>query len=487
MGQFLKNEKGLVNFSQEDLEFERYRSIVNTLNGYEDYLLDQNGFILSSNLEAVSVTGYEEWEVIGAHISKFYTIEDQLKNVPQNDLEKACVKKIFVSTGLRIKKRNSSFWAKSKLRALTNEGQLTGFKLTIQDVTHKAVNNHRLKKLKDEYLNLFNNSFVGIFKLSLKDYHILMMNEKARQITGLHGEQRKFNELFEDDHFRDFLTFVLREKRVESFELKVAGKDQWLALSCRYFSNGNFVEGVMTDITDLKGRDKELKRIKNELDQFIYHASHEMRGPLATMLGIINLIGYEKDIDAAWNYCTILKEKVNGLDQLLKSIVAISLNNQDEISRDNIVWQDVVPSLVREMAVKSSIRVNFYITQTHLFAGDLTRIRIILRNLISNSFKFSNPAAANPSIEITIVSKHLGVEIEIKDNGIGIDPEYLREIFRMFYKATTLPKGHGLGLYAAKVMIDKLKGTIRVSSELGEGTTFSLFFPNHADNANLIS
>jgi PAS domain S-box-containing protein len=464
--------------NDDEVELERYRSFINTLNGCEDYLLNRDGFILSSNLEAISITGYEEWEVIGSHLSKFYSLEDQLKGIPQSDLEKASKKSIFVTTGLRVKKRNSSFWAKIIIRALSNQGEVTGFKMTIQDITHRAVNNHRLKKLKDEYLSLFNNSFVGIYKFSLTDFHFLMMNEKATQILGLSEKGKRFDELFDERDVHNLLKELLSKKKVEDFEVKIKERDIWLRLSCRLFNSGNFVEGVMIDVTEYKWRDRELERVKNELDQFVYHASHEMRSPLATMLGIVNLIKYEKDISSVLNYSNILKERIQGVDQLLKSIVAISLNNNSKIGVDRIEWGEIISSLIREAKPPASIEVTCDLDESEPFFSDLTRVTIILKNLISNSIKYFNPSNPNPKVTITVISGKTHAEIRVADNGIGITPECLKEVFRMFYKATTHSHGCGLGLYTVKAMVDKLVGKIHVESKLGLGSTFFVFLPN---------
>lgn len=462
----------------DTLESERYRSLINILNGFEEYLLDSEGFIVSSNLEAVNVTGYEEWEVIGSHISKFYTIEDQLTGVPQKDLERTSRKGSLVTTGLRVKKRNSSFWAKVKIRTLTEEGQIVGYKMTLKDATHKAVSSHRVRKLKDEYLNLFNNSFVGILKFSMLDYHIFMLNEKAEKILGKTSEPTRLNQFFQENDFRHFIKELETHRKADDFEIKIAGTEQWVMLSFRHFPNGDFAEGVIVDITELKNRDIELNRVKHELDQFIYHASHELRGPLATMLGVVNLIEYEKDPESVNQYCGILKERIHGLDNLLKSIVAISLNNKSRVVDDTIEWLEIVPSVLREFSSNHRVETGFSIEQTYPFHNDLTRIRIILKNLVSNSVKYVNPTASKSIIQVIVQSGPDFATVIVRDNGIGIDTEYVNDIFKMFYKATAQAKGHGLGLYTVKVMMDKLNGKVKVESRLGEGTTFTLTIPN---------
>ncbi len=202
--------------NEDTSDFEKYASIISIIKGFEEYTLDKAGFIISSNLEAVTITGYEEWEVIGKHISIFYSLEDQLAGRPIDDLTKAEKRPSLILTGLRIKKRNSSFWAKIKFRALTEKDEVVGYKMTLHDATHKAVSDHRVKGFRDEYLSLFNNSFVGIFKFSMNDFSILMMNDKAVKLTGLDNYEDKkirFHEIFDNQDDFLFLTTQLKSNK----------------------------------------------------------------------------------------------------------------------------------------------------------------------------------------------------------------------------------------------------------------------------------
>ena len=469
--------------AENPAEIEKYSSIINILKGFEEFTLDRNGVIVSSNLETVNITGYEEWEVIGSNFSIFYSIEDQLTGKPYHDLQKAEELGLFVFSGLQVKKRNPSFWAKVKLRTLKENGDTVGFKMTLQDTTYRALSNHRVRKLRDEYLSLFNNSFVGFFKFRVRDHTILLMNEKAGKLFGLRQKQNEkihFHDLFEsEDKFYALKKKLFNEKRIEEFEFQVRGTDRWLMLSGRYFQDGDFAECVVADITEIKKKDREINRLNHELDQFIYHASHELRAPLASMLGVINLISIENDIRASHEYSNILKEKVRQLDDLLKNIVAISYNNKNELSRDHVEWNKLIPGVLKELDVsRSGVVVSYQVVQQTVFINDIPRLVIIIRNLISNALKYHNPNARESWVNITVTSRERFATIVISDNGSGIDPEYLHKIFQMFYKANNFAKGTGLGLYITKSIVERLHGKINVTSNLNEGTTFTITLPD---------
>jgi hypothetical protein len=310
------------------------------------------------------------------------------------------------------------------------------------------------------------------------DYHILMQNEKAAKLLGIDREKEKFHHYFEQADFRNLVSQLVQQKKVVQFEWKLPGRDQWLRLSCRYFANGEFAEGILVDITEQKTVEQELHQVKHELDQFIYHASHELRGPLASILGVVNLMEYGPDMASSKQYCELIRTKINGLDHLLKSIVAISLNNKNPVIPAPIEWAERLPLLLKEFASYSQVETALSIHQTEPFHSDWDRIRIILKNLLTNAFRYTNPTISPNRVAVHVHSGHREAIIKVQDNGIGIDSDYLNDIFRMFYKATVDSKGHGLGLYTVKTMTDKLKGTIQVESAIGVGTTFTVALPN---------
>jgi PAS domain S-box-containing protein len=471
--------------SEKNTDFEKYASLINIFKGFEEYTLNAQGIIISSNLEAVNITGYDEWEVIGKKISIFYPVEDQLTGKPFEDLTRTEKRGHVVFTSLWMKKRNSSFLARIKINAIKENGILVGFKMTLQDATYKAVNNQRIKKIRDEYLSLFNNSFVGIVKFNMHDFSIFMINEKAERMISSVGnrEKMKFNDIFDSTEVFSTLVKKLSEsKRVDDFEFRLKNSDQWLLTSLRYFANEDFTEGILTNVTEIKKKDNEITRLNLELDQLIYHASHELRSPLVTMLGLINLIRLEQkqNVPCSDEYVNLLEGKVNKLDKLLKKIVAITYNNKTLIAKDQLDWNKLVASCVNDPEIRNdNVDVKIEIKQTQKFFNDKDRIRIVICNLLSNAMKYYNPNIDDPKVSVQIVSNATEAKITIADNGLGIDRKYLKNIFRMFYKAhVSASDGHGLGLYICRTMVERIGGEINAASSLGEGTTFHLVIPN---------
>ena len=124
--------------------------------------------------------------------------------------------------------------------------------------------------------------------------------------------------------------------------------------------------------------------------------------------------------------------------------------------------------------IKKEITIN---EESPLYS-DKYRISVIFNNLISNAIKYYDPAKQNPSLNITVEATKENARFEFRDNGIGIDKEFQNKIFNMFFRATQLSEGAGLGLYIVQEAVEKLKGTVTINSEIRKGTTFIIDIPN---------
>ena len=458
---------------------DRFNVFCNTLRGYEEFVLNEHGVIISSNLEAVNVTGYEEWEVIGKHFSIFYPKEEVILGRPEEDLQSVLEYGKLCYSGSCVKKKGISFLAKIRITAFRSDtGTLTGFRLVIKDSTHNALYNYRVKRVRDEYLNLFNNSFIGIFKFRLNDLRIIVLNEKAKELLGVSEMQGlRMSEVFtREEMVSRFIDCESKGEVLENWETQLQRSGLWLSVSCRFFPKQGFAEGILIDITDKKKQMAELERLNQEIDKFIYHSSHDMRSPLTTILGLTHLIALEQPAAVIGEYNTMIRAQVNHLDTLLKSLVNITFNKTEPLY-EAIDFEKELEVILREFRhTYHQIRVETTVEGNERFFSDPARIHIILKNLISNAFRFHDPHSSEPALKITIAVDALHTIIRVEDNGIGIDQECVDNIFTMFYKAER--GSTGLGLYIVKSMVDKLGGTIAVASRRWEGSVFTVRLPN---------
>ncbi|HYG50223.1 MAG TPA: tetratricopeptide repeat-containing sensor histidine kinase [Flavobacteriales bacterium] len=237
-------------------------------------------------------------------------------------------------------------------------------------------------------------------------------------------------------------------------------------------------EELDRDLMVRKKLEEQLNEKINEMETLISKLSHDMRSPLTTILGLINVAS----IDTAASkevYLEKIKEAVSRLDSILVDLTSISYVTTMKEKIDIIQFEKLLNDTKTNLAYTDNIehiRFNITIHQTKDFYADTRFISSILQNLLENAVKYSNRRESVVNVKIT--EHGAGIRIEVSDNGIGIDPEFREKIFNMFFRATNVSKGSGLGLYIVKRAVEKLKGSIEVRSETGVGTTFTVYLPD---------
>jgi PAS domain S-box-containing protein len=277
------------------------------------------------------------------------------------------------------------------------------------------------------------------------------------------------------------------EGNVFATEFNLVSKKSILSYEVSYnpiYSDENTISGVSIfarDITRRKIAEDDIIRTNFELDSFVYRASHDLRAPLRSVLGLTALAKTEEDISQRNNFLTLIDKSINKLDTFISDLTNFSRNSRLEVTSEkidfNLILQECIENLkYMDHADRIDIRIKL---DTEIdFYSDVTRISIIMQNLISNCIKYQNTRIEDSYVEIDIVSGTEKVMIRVKDNGKGIKDEYLEKIFNMFFRASQDSYGSGLGLYITKQVVEKLNGTINVESELGQGTSFTITLPN---------
>ncbi len=465
--------------------FEKNISVIHILNGVEEFTLDQDGYIIGSNLEAVHLTGYEEYEVMGRHLSIFYPPEDRQK--ANADIVKASSAGEVVVSGLMVKKHGLAFWAKMEIRSIhVSPADSCAYRVLLSDATHRTSVGKQVPLLTGE-LSQFNNSFAGTFRLSMVDCSIQICNQKTLAILGAPDSGNLFMEHFFSslDQFEFFYTSLIEEKVVENFKFQIHNREnrepRWASISARCVENGGFADCMLLDVTEQHEQVMELKRGNTNLQNFIYHASHDLRSPLTSILGLLQLGMNNPSPSDIQKYLTLIQNRVENLDTLLKDLLSISYNDRAAEKIEEFHFEDELSGILDLLISPHQIvKVVTKVHQSIIFRTDAVRMRTVLRNLISNALKYYNPLRSNPSVHIDIRVNSTHCAIQIKDNGIGIAQEYKARVYDMFFRATEKSSGSGLGLYIVKSMIDKLNGQISFESTINVGTTFLLTIPNQA-------
>lgn len=245
------------------------------------------------------------------------------------------------------------------------------------------------------------------------------------------------------------------------------------------------IYGVYVDITDRKRVEEELKIRNAELDNFVYKVSHDLRAPLSSILGLVNLAKLPGNTDNPMDYIDIIGSKVELLDHFIGDVLSHSKNLKMEVSITKVDFSSIIDRTFNDLNYLEGAKgIRRFINVDGIdFYSDPWRIAEILRNLISNAIKYRKLDQITSEIGIKINVDHLRAEITFADNGIGIDEDNLAKVFEMFYRATEQSDGSGIGLYIVKNAVDKLGGEISVASRKGQGTRFSIILPNRLNSA----
>jgi len=228
-------------------------------------------------------------------------------------------------------------------------------------------------------------------------------------------------------------------------------------------------------------QNQELTKINGELDRFVYSTSHDLRAPLSSIQGLINLSEMTDTLPEIKQYIGMMKDRVENLDKFINDISDYARNSRLEIVKTKIQLRKALRDTLENLRFypdSEKIRVELNVPDDLFILSDATRLQMIFTNLISNCFKYHDRTKEDCfiSIEGSQPSSSM-IELEIRDNGIGIPADLLPKIFEMFFQAHEQSKGSGLGLYIVKETLDKLGGTVIAKSETKKGSLFVIQLP----------
>jgi signal transduction histidine kinase len=222
-------------------------------------------------------------------------------------------------------------------------------------------------------------------------------------------------------------------------------------------------------------RTAELKEKNEQLDDFVYKASHDIKGPLRSIIGLTTVSLKEiKDPKSVGYFEEILKS-TKKLDILLGDLLELTKVKEVKIQKKEIDFKIVTDEVLKSFAHFQGfekMKFDIQIQQTGGFKTDEKMVYSIVQNLTENAIKYMDPLKSDPFLKIEIKSDAERASLQFTDNGSGIPEEAQAKIFDMFYKVNTSSAGTGLGLYIVKTSVEKLGGNIGLKSDAGKGSSF---------------
>lgn len=277
---------------------------------------------------------------------------------------------------------------------------------------------------------------------------------------------------------------MLKSRRTALVESQVKRKDGSifpLEINTTYFKYGDreIKVSYARDITDRKRNEQKIKAINHDLSTFIYRSTHDLKAPLASIIGVVNFAKTEITEPQAVEYLGMIGECTERLHNILDLLIQAMAVKDNSINPNWINFNKIVYNVLmrlKHLRNFNDIDIDVNINVSTFFS-DESLIASILQNVIENAIKYKSDAQQYPYVIINIEERKNGVHILVVDNGTGIEQKQQDKIFDLFYRASASYKGFGLGLYIVKNAVEKLEGTIDVHSVPGVGTRVSIELP----------
>jgi len=349
----------------------------------------------------------------------------------------------------------------------------------------------------EKYRNIFNNSIEGIFQ-STDDGRFLSVNPAMARIYGYDSPEDMLQsvndigtQLYVDSEQRkDVRQRLARGERLagyESLEYRKDGSTFWSSMSAQAIHDESgkvlYYEGNVEDITPRKQAEAEREKLiaelqsKNEeLERFTYTVSHDLKAPLITVGGFLGYL--EEDVrdgntERTKQDIDRINNAIKKMDRLLNELLELSrigrmMNPPEDVPFEEIVREALGKVQGRLDSNKVKVEIGNKLPVVH---GDRVRLVEVVQNLLDNAAKFTGDQPG-PKIEVGFRQDENENIFFVKDNGIGIDPQFHEKVFGLFEKLNPSSEGTGIGLALVKRIVEVHGGRIWVESESGKGTTF---------------
>ncbi len=374
------------------------------------------------------------------------------------------------------------------------------FVAIVRDISERKITEKLLKKSELKFRSTFEQAGIGIAHIGI-DLSWATFNAHFCKMTGYSSAELSVKKLREITHPKDLPRDITQLGRVlsrksDGYSMKIRyihknGDVIWLNLSLSIVKDEDkkpvfivmFIENISEQVEAekiLQETLNELKRSNYELDQFVYKASHDLRSPITSILGLLNIA--EIDEEHALAHIKKIRGRIQKLDEFIQSIINYSQTNNLEPQLEPLQIEYLIHKNIAELdflPYASEIKFKVKQKQKGAIYMDNLRLNIILKNLLSNAIKFADRTKKVSIILIeTDVRKDKKFVLTITDNGLGIDEAYQEQIFDMFYRGNEVFEGNGLGLYILRQAVEKLGGELKFASQLGKGSKFIVILPN---------
>lgn len=324
-----------------------------------------------------------------------------------------------------------------------------------------------------------------------KQLNLIYLNQAARDFYGFSPEDNVTGfpvKILQSEHSqkltRDYAIPTAASRGIWSGENVIQRYDKELITVSQVIISHKSIHGeveyyssIIRDISGQKQIEQDLKYKNKELDTFVYKASHDLRGPIASLMGLYRIVENEITDKKSLEYFDLYNKQITRLNDIILTLIQLTKIKEIDINKEEIDFKSIINSCINSFTNLpnfDNVRFDIKIDINPPFISDRGLVTTILQNLVENAIKYAKPGQPG-NVEIEI-KRNLNEDVLIKvvDDGIGIEKNIQGEVFNMFFRANDQVIGSGLGLYILKNAVEKLNGKVSLFSKVNEGTTFSI-------------
>ncbi len=490
------------------------------LGNIEDYVVfkDKEGKIIFCSQSLAQITGYSDWkEIVGKNYEDIFPLEVS-KNYKEEDdiVYKTGEKLIGKVNALYVKNSEIRYEQTNKIPLFDNNRNVVGIISIGRDITEILREKEIIQEKEGKINLLLNSAAEGIYGIDLNG-NCTFANKSCINMLGYSSEEELLGKnihnlihhSYENGKPMAFSECSIQKTIIYNIETHCEDEVFWKKdgnkLEVEYFSfpqiqNGKVVGSVVTfiDISERKktekqiiGFAKDLQKLNSDKDKFIRILAHDLKNPFNSIIGfsdyiIKNIDNIEKE--EIEEFSKMINESSEKAYTLLEEILLWLKvqSGQLSIQKTNIELRSIVLSIIENLsplAQNKSIKLSCNIPQNIYIEADINMFKTILRNLITNSIKFTNE---NGEIEVKIGEIEKKIKIIVSDNGVGMSQDFAEKLFTeqisKTEEGTKGEKGTGLGLTIIKELVQKHKELIWAESEIGKGSRFIFTMPKITNN-----
>jgi signal transduction histidine kinase len=244
----------------------------------------------------------------------------------------------------------------------------------------------------------------------------------------------------------------------------------------------NKVEVLEREAQAQRDRTAIIEKKNAELDSFFYRVSHDLKGPIASLLGLHNMIQLEVHDTNARRFFDMYQTQIHRINNIVMDLIHLTRMNHPEEHKTKIDFKALADECIQTYHYLDNFKKIHFIAEIEEnlnFRSEWAIVNTILQNLIENAIKYARPTK-DPFVKISIQGAGENVLLMVEDNGTGIAPEHQEKIFNMFFRANQLTQGTGLGLYILKRAVERLDGQVNFVSTLNAGSSFTVLLPGRS-------